>query len=90
MGINSLTSNASRLDDDYLWSHVIALPSYLKDSIKLLKMIEGVQLAEDFLLVTIDVESLYSSIPHDRGIQTVGSFLREREQAQWPYNDFVL
>lgn len=58
--INSLTSNASRLMDDYLCPppHVMALHSYMKDSFELLKRIKGPKLPLGSILVTIDVESL--------------------------------
>lgn len=61
--------------------HIVALPSYMKESFELLKRIKGPQLPLGSILVTIDVESLYYSIPHDWEIQIVGSFLRETEQA---------
>lgn len=42
------------------------------------------------LLVTIDIEALYSSIPHDLGINIVSIFLHERDKSQWPMKQFVL
>lgn len=66
-GIGSLPCNANRLVDDYLRPHNTLLPSYLKDTIQLLKILDKINLPPGCLLVMIDIESLYSSIPHERG-----------------------
>lgn len=42
------------------------------------------------LLVAIDMETLYSSIPHEQGIRTAESFLMEEDRHSWSLNRFVL
>lgn len=65
-GKGSLTENASKLVDTFLLPHVMRLPSYIRDTTDLLKHIKGIQIPPDALLVAIDVEALYSSIPHEQ------------------------
>lgn len=40
--------------------HVTSLPFYIKDTLDLLKHIEGCTVPPDALLVTLNVEALYS------------------------------
>lgn len=89
-GIRSITSNASTLIYLHLQPHVSDLPSHIKDTIHLLRIIEHMVVPTNSYLVTIDVESLYNSILHKKGITTVGNFLRERGQEFWSFNSFVL
>lgn len=87
--IGSLTENASRFVDFFLTPHVRQLP-YVRDTLDLLKQIEGVAVPPDALLVTLDVEALYSSIPHEQGVRMVRSFLMEENHHARLFNDFVL
>lgn len=86
----SSTEAASQFFDDYLRTHVHSLPSYLRDMTQLLQIIEGMIVPDEALLVTIDIEALYSSVAHELGIKMVSTFLSERDRAQWPMNSFVL
>lgn len=63
--------NRSKFIDIHLRPHVMNLPSYIKDTIHLLQNLEGIYLSPETLLVNIDVETLYSSIPHHLGISAV-------------------
>lgn len=57
----SKTERASRFVDEYLRPHVVALPSYIKDTSDLLKNLDGLHVPQGCLLVAIDIEALYSS-----------------------------
>lgn len=46
----------------------MGLLSYLKDILELLKVIEGLTIPPGAILVAIDIEVLYFSIPHQKGI----------------------
>lgn len=83
-GIGSLNDNASKFVDSFFMPHVLSLPSYIHDTTDLLRHIEGIQVPWDSLLVAIDVESLYSSIPHENGVLMAESFLMEEERTSWP------
>ncbi|XP_063044279.1 uncharacterized protein LOC134438605 [Engraulis encrasicolus] len=77
--IGSLTEKISAFVDHTLQSLVISLPSYVKDSMDFIKMIQSVQLKDSpQLLVTMDIESLYTNVPFDGGLQAIKSFLEKR------------
>lgn len=63
----NLTESVSQLVDRHLRTYLTSLFSYTKDTLNLLKHIEGLSVPQDALLVSLDVEALYRSIPHDRG-----------------------
>lgn len=88
-GIDSLTSRAI-LVDEFLKPLVQKLPLFMKDSMHLLKICQTLKLPPNALLVTIDVESLYSNIPHSKGIQTVKEFILELNTDQQESGAFIL
>lgn len=61
--------------DFHLQPNVETLLSFLKDTKDVLWKMEGMQLESDMILVTADVESLYTSIRHSDDIRAVQSFL---------------
>lgn len=89
-GRQCLTESASALVDKYLAPHVVALPSYIKDTIHLLRILDGQTLPTNTWLVALDVESLYNIIPHNRGISVIKKLIRERGPQYDTYGDFVL
>lgn len=89
-GIGSLTDNASKFVDNVLMPHVLSLPSYIHDTTDLLKHIKGIQVPLDSLFMAIDVEALYSNIPHEQGVLMAKSFLMKQDCTTWPLNEFIL
>lgn len=87
-GIGSLTEQASRYVDSVLTPHVRSLPSFIQDTSDLLKHIDDIITPPEALLVAIDIEALYSSIPHDKGVASVAKFLRELDRSLWPMTLF--
>lgn len=73
-GNGTLTENASQLIDATLRPHVATLPSCIKDTISFLKAIDDFIILTSALLVRIDVECLYNSIPHSKSIKEVKYF----------------
>ena len=65
----SPTENISQFLDFWLKPLMKALPSYLKDTTQFIKEIKNIQIEPNTLLVTIDVKSLYTSIPPSDGIK---------------------
>jgi hypothetical protein len=55
--------------DYHLRPHVVKLPSYVKDTTDYLTKASSDTLPSDTLLVSMDVESLYTNIPHEEGIE---------------------
>lgn len=77
-GMGSLIEKISVFVDSFLKPHVQSLPSFVQDSQDMIKILQSVSLPQiPTLLVTLDVESLYTNIPHDGGIQAIDFFLRE-------------
>lgn len=59
-----------KLIDYVLQPYVETLPSYLKNSSDVLRELSDIQLEEDIMIVTCDVESLYTSIRHQSFLMT--------------------
>ena len=76
--INSPTSNISKYVDHQLHPIVTKLPSYVKDTTDFVKKLDTVKTAPDnCYLVTMDVKSLYTNIPHAEGIDAVKTFMNQ-------------
>ena len=76
--IGSITEKISAYIDHFLQPLVHALPSYVKDSMEFLKMLNAVTVSEDSFLVTMDIESLYTNVPFEEGLQATEFFLNKR------------
>lgn len=63
------TEKISEFIDLHLRPQVEDLPSYLKDTTHYLNKTPASGLLDHTLLVTMDVTSLYTNIPHDEGIK---------------------
>lgn len=61
--------------DNLIKETVTELPSYVQDMRDVLTRLDGVEVREGAILVSIDVESLYTFIPHHQGIAAVAHFL---------------
>uniref|UniRef100_A0A8C5N1Y7 Reverse transcriptase domain-containing protein n=1 Tax=Leptobrachium leishanense TaxID=445787 RepID=A0A8C5N1Y7_9ANUR len=67
-GNDNLTQNMSVFVDKFLRKYVTALPSYIRDTKQVLQTLKAKKIRQGTLLCCLDVESLYSSIPHDLGL----------------------
>ena len=65
----SPTENISQFLDYWLQPIMRNLPSYLKDTSQLINELRMLSVEPNTILVTIDVKSLYTCIPHLEGIQ---------------------
>ncbi|XP_073516867.1 uncharacterized protein [Phyllobates terribilis] len=74
-GIGSICEKACIYVDFFLQPLATSLPSYLRDSSHLIQSLNSLSLPDQFLLITVDVESLYSNIAHQDGIAAVLHFL---------------
>ena len=68
-GIGSITEKISAYVDQQIRHLFPRIPSYLKDTTHLIHILLGKKLAPEVTIVTIDVQSLYTSIPHTEGIK---------------------
>lgn len=62
----------------------------VKDTSDLLRKLDGLCVPPGCFLVAIDIEALYSSIPHDHGMEVISRFLKERGPTFSGLNAFVL
>ncbi|XP_073514025.1 uncharacterized protein [Phyllobates terribilis] len=76
-GNGSLCESLCTIVDFYLQPLVHTLPSFIKDSTEALKRIDSIHLEPGSVMVTADVEALYSSIRHHDGLEAVSLFLQE-------------
>ena len=65
----SPTENISQYVDFWLQPIMKAIPSFLKDTSELINELRNLPVEPDTILVTIDVKSLYTCIPHQEGIE---------------------
>ena len=73
---NSRTENISGFIDEILQPHVKNLDSYVEDTADFLRKLQNVPcVSKKLFLVTLDVTSLYSNIPHKDGIKAFEHFL---------------
>ena len=78
-GIESITEKISAYIDGEIRQLVPRIPSYLKDTTHLINILLGKRLAPTDILVTIDVKSLYTNIPHNEGIQALNRTMEEND-----------
>lgn len=76
-GLNTVTENISGLVDSLMKDIPPNFPSYLKDTNHFLQEISQLCIPTGSFLVTLDVTSLYTSIPHGEGIEAVGKAYSE-------------
>ena len=78
-GIGSITEKISAYIDEEIRHLVPRIPSYLKDTTHPINILQGKKLAPTGILVTIDVKSLYTNIPHNEGIQALNRTMEETD-----------
>ncbi|KAL2087323.1 hypothetical protein ACEWY4_018382 [Coilia grayii] len=88
-GIGSLTEPLSQFVDAHIKDLVYTLPSYLRDTMDFLKKLSDCHVDSDDLLCTMDVSSLYPSIPHKDGLDAMEHYLKQR-RVQDPSTEFLL
>ena len=84
------TEKISEFVDLHLQPHVQNLPSYLKDTTDFLRKQDAqAPFPPDTLLVSMDVTSLYTNIPHQDGIQACEEVWEERKVMDPPTQTLV-
>lgn len=74
-GVSGPTEKASSFLDHYAQPLVKRTWSYIKDSTAVIRLLEEKAFPQDVILATIDVRSLYLSIPHEEGMDAFTSHL---------------
>ncbi|KAL2080587.1 hypothetical protein ACEWY4_024380 [Coilia grayii] len=77
---DSLTEHMSQFVDYFIKEIVTSLPSYVADTRDVLKLLCDIHVPErNAFLVTFDVESLYTNIPHEGGLQAMDYYLMSKK-----------
>jgi hypothetical protein len=85
--IGWITYNVSTYLDILLQPLVHKIPTYIKDSNSVIKLLEDQTLPPDFVFLAADVESLYPSIDIEEGLQALEM---QMLQAHWSYGKIEL
>lgn len=75
-GIDCIMSQVGRYIDFYLQPLVSKMPSHIRDSRHVINLLCGYRPTVGMWLVTTDVTSLYTIIPHNLGLFAVQYYLR--------------
>ena len=76
-GIGSVKEKISAYVDTFLRKYTPRIPSYIKDTTHFLNILQHQKIQNTDLLVTIDVKSLYTNIPHTEGIAAITRMIEE-------------
>ena len=76
--INSPTEKISAFVDHHIKPLAQIQPSYLRDTKDFLNKLKSLTVNENTYIITADVSSLYTNIPHNEGIQANKKFLNTR------------
>uniref|UniRef100_A0A8C5WJC8 Reverse transcriptase domain-containing protein n=1 Tax=Leptobrachium leishanense TaxID=445787 RepID=A0A8C5WJC8_9ANUR len=89
-GIGSISSRLSEYLDRQLQPYVTTTETYLRDTIEMINVLTDVDWKDGDILVTSDVQSLYTIIPHNKGIEAAKFFLEKGQKLQPEQIDFIL
>ncbi|KAM7176581.1 uncharacterized protein RBU57_002185 [Macrochelys suwanniensis] len=92
-GIGTLTAGLSGYIDSLLRPYATSTPSYLRDTTDFLRKLQSIgDLPDNTILATMDVEALYTNIPHNDGLQAVRNSIPDTTTANLVAElcDFVL
>ena len=93
-GTNVPMEKLSQLIDSWLQEYVSGLPSFVKDSTHMLNNIQewNIQYGpfEDIALVTFDITTLYTNIPHADMTEALTYFLEQRNLGSTPPADVLI
>lgn len=89
-GIGSLYSRVGEYLDIYLQPLVTCGQSYLKDSRALIQSLQGITISSNTLLVTIDIESLYTNIKQQDALVAVKLALMDQSKLKLLQIEFLV
>lgn len=86
-GINFVTAPLSIFADHHIKSFVFELPTFVKDTNDVLQSLRSIDnVPESTILCTLDVESLYTNIPHQGGLEALNFFLNGEAETDTQFN----
>ncbi len=69
---------------------VLGLHSFLGDTVDILNSIKDFKYEQNDVMVTFDVQSLYTCIPHEVGLDALTHYFNRRPDGILPPNKFLL
>lgn len=88
-GIDTITEPASQLIDSAIKPLTASLDSFLQDTTQVLIQLQKINQVPNALLVTMDVEQLYTNIDHKDGLEALEYFLNKRPADMSPPTEFL-
>ena len=86
---SSESYSVSEYIDHYLCPLATSHPSYLKDTGDFLHKISQVKVPDDVLLITLDVDSLYTNIDNQAGLEAVKQKLHDNPERGRPDKELL-
>lgn len=88
--VSSESYFVSEYIDSFLQPLACSHPAYVKDSFHFIELVRKINLPPNSLLVTADVESMYTNISHDLGLKAIESCLdRNPDPTRPPTSQFL-
>lgn len=87
--VSSDSYNLSILLDHFLAPFSKSHPSYIKDSPHFLEKIRKLKPPPNCLLITLDVEALYTNIDNEQGLEAIKKILEENPDPNRPDKEFL-
>ena len=78
------TEKISAFVDHTLKPLVLNLPSHVKDTAHFINLLSSLDIPDNHIMMTIDVSSLYTNIPHNEGIDACKVYLQQRTVEEPP------
>lgn len=89
-GIDSVPSRIDHYIDLYLQLLVRQTPSCLKNTRDTIRILEGLDIWENYIMAIADVASLYTCIPHELEIEVVRHFLNREASLTKSQSSYVI
>ncbi|XP_040285898.1 uncharacterized protein LOC120999093 [Bufo bufo] len=64
--------------------------SHLRDTTQIIEILEGLTVGEDWIMTTLDVQSLYTVIDHEAGLRATKAQLERNKEMKTSQADFIL
>ena len=77
---NSESEKVAEFIDEFIKSKATKHPSYIKDTYNFVESVQDLEIPKDALLITLDVESMYTNILHDKGLEAIAEAFEDHEK----------
>lgn len=75
------------LIDEFIKHEAQSHPSYVQDTYDFIEKIRDIEISSEFLLITMDIESMYTNIEHDKGLEAIKEAFQEFPS---PKKDYII